>query len=293
MSSSISGNRTRESGSSEINQPRDAGSVGVQDRLREDSALHSGSLDLNPGGMDDNSGSSTEGGRPSRALPICRVKETLKRRGYEWLDAEQYKGGHSVIRVQHLVCGTVFSVQRDRLAHKASNPCPACNKRKIRTEEEARIWAEARGGKLILWAPKNHEPSTWECQEGHRWQQRFSPMRLQGYWCLKCSHKHRFTRSNDADLSRLAKKQLASYLRRDRSMGRENNLDLESVIEARTSKCIYCGRAAIGLDRIDNEIGHTKINCVPACLRCNWMRGRYITHKVMLQVGKLLEEIDP
>jgi hypothetical protein len=38
--------------------------------------------------------------------------------------------------------------------------------------------------------------------------------------------------------------------------------------------CTYCGETAIQmtLDRIDNTLGHTKSNVLPACIRCNLMR---------------------
>ena len=42
-----------------------------------------------------------------------------------------------------------------------------------------------------------------------------------------------------------------------------------------TQPCSYCldTEAKMTLDRIDNTIGHTQANVVPACLRCNVTRG--------------------
>jgi len=50
--------------------------------------------------------------------------------------------------------------------------------------------------------------------------------------------------------------------------------------------CFYCGKEPIqikkyrsssyiynGVDRIDNTIGYSIDNCVPACGRCNWMKS--------------------
>ena len=38
--------------------------------------------------------------------------------------------------------------------------------------------------------------------------------------------------------------------------------------------CQYCGEAEIriGLDRIDNDRGHSKDNVIPCCIRCNYIR---------------------
>ena len=47
-----------------------------------------------------------------------------------------------------------------------------------------------------------------------------------------------------------------------------------------TGSCYYCNykddKEAIGIDRINNDIGYTKENCVPACWTCNKMK--YIYH---------------
>lgn len=38
--------------------------------------------------------------------------------------------------------------------------------------------------------------------------------------------------------------------------------------------CHYCGKdGPNGIDRIDNQIGYTKENCVPACKHCNYVKG--------------------
>lgn len=54
-----------------------------------------------------------------------------------------------------------------------------------------------------------------------------------------------------------------------------NDLDIGFVAEQLAQGCSYCGEKAgrITLDRIDNALAHTKANVVPACLRCNYMRG--------------------
>jgi hypothetical protein len=62
----------------------------------------------------------------------------------------------------------------------------------------------------------------------------------------------------------------------DRKKGRpRGDLDLDFVREQLARGCQYCGevKMRITLDRIDNGSGHTRANVVPACLRCNYLRG--------------------
>lgn len=63
--------------------------------------------------------------------------------------------------------------------------------------------------------------------------------------------------------------------KRDFRRRREFGLTREFVAEALNQPCLYCGDTAnlMTLDRIDNNVGHTDANCVPACLRCNLLRG--------------------
>jgi len=61
----------------------------------------------------------------------------------------------------------------------------------------------------------------------------------------------------------------------DRKKGRANDLTKEFIAESISKGCSYCGEASIrmSLDRIDNSKGHTVDNVVPACIRCNTIRG--------------------
>lgn len=60
----------------------------------------------------------------------------------------------------------------------------------------------------------------------------------------------------------------------DRVRGMSCDLDVEWVKELISKGCSYCGETQIliGLDRLDNSIGHLKSNVVPACGRCNYLR---------------------
>jgi hypothetical protein len=66
--------------------------------------------------------------------------------------------------------------------------------------------------------------------------------------------------------------------RNDFYKGRDNDLTLEFIDELLEScdyMCFYCGETEIKmtLDRIDNALGHLQSNVIPACLRCNVVRG--------------------
>jgi hypothetical protein len=50
--------------------------------------------------------------------------------------------------------------------------------------------------------------------------------------------------------------------------------------------CYYCGRTEwLGLDRIDNTLGHNKKNTVICCELCNMTRGNRFTHEEMKTIG--------
>lgn len=165
---------------------------------------------------------------------------------------------------------------------------------RVRLEEEDAIaYASVRGGKLVSWGGKPSKISSWSCCNGHSWSAEFTRMHSYEHWCKKCSNQYRFQTRKSVAPERQASKQLANYRRADSKRGRETSVDIDIIINARKSPCSYCSRLSTGMERIDNSQGHTKENCVPACLRCNWMRGRYISHETMLQVGKLLQRIDP
>lgn len=66
-----------------------------------------------------------------------------------------------------------------------------------------------------------------------------------------------------------------NYRNNDKLRGFENDLDREFISSEFSKNCIYCGESNLRmtLDRKDRSIGHIKTNCVPACVRCNYMRG--------------------
>lgn len=67
----------------------------------------------------------------------------------------------------------------------------------------------------------------------------------------------------------------------------------EFLYRIATERCIYCGTIHdLGLDRIDNTLGHTKGNTVVACHRCNTTRWNNFTVDEMKRLGKVIIEID-
>ena len=56
--------------------------------------------------------------------------------------------------------------------------------------------------------------------------------------------------------------------------------------------CIYCGDTEnIGLDRIDNTLGHSKENVIPCCSLCNMVRGNRFTVDEFKIIGNAIRII--
>lgn len=81
------------------------------------------------------------------------------------------------------------------------------------------------------------------------------------------------------------------YRNVDKKKGLFNNLTIEFIEKSFNSSCVYCGYPAITLDRINNNLGHTIENCVPACYECNICRNRIFSYEEMLIIGKSIKEI--
>jgi hypothetical protein len=86
----------------------------------------------------------------------------------------------------------------------------------------------------------------------------------------------RWRKSNRKDPRKRARWIVEDYRKSDKKFGRDNDLDVPYVQKVIEAGCSYCGAPAcntkIGLDRIDNTIGHMKSNVVAACVRCNLIR---------------------
>lgn len=88
---------------------------------------------------------------------------------------------------------------------------------------------------------------------------------------LKAARKAREWRENKSNRAAVV---LTDIRKSDKKYGRQNDLTKEIVEDILKRGCGYCGDTLgqIGLDRIENSLGHLKSNVVPACTRCNLMR---------------------
>ena len=87
---------------------------------------------------------------------------------------------------------------------------------------------------------------------------------------------------------------LNAYRIRDYKRRLEFNISRDFLIDAiRNKTCHYCDTPQkIGLDRIDNNKGHTEDNEVPCCHRCNIARGNNFSVEEFLEIGKTIKKID-
>lgn len=113
------------------------------------------------------------------------------------------------------------------------------------------------------------------------------------YWrsqCNECKNKRDYQRTKahpekylrkrirNAEQRRDANKRARFILSDSRLYDRQhhldNDLDKEFVEQLITGGCAYCGttKLRIGLDRIDNTLGHLRSNVNAACTRCNFIR---------------------
>lgn len=108
--------------------------------------------------------------------------------------------------------------------------------------------------------------------------------------CLRCRDRKRLSNPDSCINATILRKR-TRYLSRvenvpsivtrtakrsDKKHGRIGfDLDSEYVSILMSEGCRYCGTQSVRmtLDRIDNSLAHTKANVVPACVRCNNIRG--------------------
>jgi len=71
---------------------------------------------------------------------------------------------------------------------------------------------------------------------------------------------------------------LSDSIASDRKFGLTTDVDKQFIQNKIDEGCLYCNQHAstemkIGIDRIDNNIGHMKTNVNACCSRCNFIRG--------------------
>jgi hypothetical protein len=81
--------------------------------------------------------------------------------------------------------------------------------------------------------------------------------------------------------------------RTDNLKNRVSDLKLSWVYETLLHPCYYCGTIdePRGLDRKDNDLGHTMDNCIPCCAVCNLTRGNRFTVDEMEEIGQVIAKI--
>lgn len=95
-------------------------------------------------------------------------------------------------------------------------------------------------------------------------------------------------RSRDFRISRM----LGAYKLRDKKRGQASDIDIDFMRAEIEKGCVYCGdMSGVGLDRIDNSMGHTKNNVVPCCYTCNCARMDNFSHEEMFVLGAAIRGI--
>lgn len=71
------------------------------------------------------------------------------------------------------------------------------------------------------------------------------------------------------------------------------DITVEDLLNIVALPCTYCGDSQdrIGVDRVDNSIGHIKTNLVPSCYSCNSVRMANWTHEEMKTIGSAIAKI--
>jgi len=78
----------------------------------------------------------------------------------------------------------------------------------------------------------------------------------------------------------------------DKRNGFRDTLTKEQYKYIISRPCLYCGtNDRIGLDRIDNSLGHSSGNVLPACDWCNTARSDHFTVEEMQIIGKAIADV--
>lgn len=113
--------------------------------------------------------------------------------------------------------------------------------------------------------------------------------------CRKGTHSDRYAAKkiailNDENLK--AKYIYSIYKKLDRKNSRLFALTVEWVkLNIVNSECIYCGFISNGIDRIDNNEGHTVANSVPCCTQCNNARMDNFSHEEFKIIGEAIRQV--
>lgn len=96
------------------------------------------------------------------------------------------------------------------------------------------------------------------------------------------------------DISQRANALMSAYRRSDAKKRLEFDLDKVFMVNSLSAECVYCGdnyMPNLGLDRIDNSIGHIKSNVVTCCYECNTARSDLYTFDEMKIIGEAIKKV--
>lgn len=96
------------------------------------------------------------------------------------------------------------------------------------------------------------------------------------------------------DLRSRANSLMGGYRTTDRKKGIEFNITRQVTMSLLSQPCIYCGDLRLwnmGIDRIDNNLGHIIGNVVPCCYECNTARSNNFNFNEMLLIGSVIRKI--
>lgn len=88
--------------------------------------------------------------------------------------------------------------------------------------------------------------------------------------------------------SKQLNKQVSTYKNNCKNFAREWALSKIQAFNIMLDDCHYCGcEKAMGIDRVDNNIGYTTANSVPCCLFCNRAKGQASTEDFLTKINAI------
>ena len=92
--------------------------------------------------------------------------------------------------------------------------------------------------------------------------------------CIECRKKYMNSWVRDKRISDPASAILSQTKAVDKNRSLRNDLTISVIRDLIKNPCSYCGTSSrkISLDRIDSLSGHTIVNVLPCCTRCNLIK---------------------
>lgn len=84
----------------------------------------------------------------------------------------------------------------------------------------------------------------------------------------------------------------STYRTGAKKKGLEFSICLNFFIDMIKKPCTYCGVVgAMGIDRIDSNIGYIETNCAPCCSKCNYMKLDYTFNEFKEHIKKIYNHL--